>query len=224
MRRPMGILFLVAALLAPGAAFADAGATLFDVAPTTLDLKAGEAGLFFITNHGTKPVTIQIEALDWRQADGADQLSPSKSFFTSPPLARVAPGARQSIRVLARPAGGGEAAYRLRVSELPDPDAKGSGVQVLMQFLMPVFVDHRDAPPQLAWAAREENGKRVVTARNMGPEAVKLDSLALNGAATPAGLIYILPGASRSFSAPSGATHVSGHDARSGRAVTTDLP
>jgi fimbrial chaperone protein len=220
----MRILFLFAALAAPIPVFADAANTMFDVAPTTLDLKAGEAGLFFVTNHGTRPVTIQIEALDWRQADGADQLSPSDSFFTSPPLARLQPGARQSIRVLARPTGRGEAAYRLRVSELPDPNIESTGIRVLMQFLVPVFVDHQNTAPKLAWAAREENGRRVVTARNMGQDAVKLDGLALNGAAVPAGLVYILPGASRSFSAATGVTHVSGRDARSGRAVAFDLP
>lgn len=221
----MRLAFLFAALLISRPALAAADGAMFDVAPTTLDLKAGEAGLFFVTNHGTKPVTVQIEALDWRQDDGADRLSPSTSFFTSPPLARLAPGARQSIRVLAQPAGhGGEAAYRLRVSQLPDPDSKGTGVQVLMQFLVPVFVDHRDAAPQLAWAAREENGRRVLTARNMGPDTVKLDGLTFNGAPMPAGLVYILPGAVRDFSAPMGSTHVSGHDARSGRAVAIDLP
>jgi fimbrial chaperone protein len=221
----MRAIFLLAALSLATPAFGDAGATLFNVAPTTLDLKAGEAGLFYIANQSDKPVTVQIEALDWHQADGSDRLSASRNIFTSPPLAHIPPGARQTIRVLARAAGdGGEGAYRLRISELPGGAAGGNGIQVLMQFLVPVFVDHRDTAPQLAWAAREDHGQRMLTARNLGRQAVKLDDLALNGAAMPGGLVYILPGASHSFPAAGGPVHVSGHDARSGRSVDTDLP
>lgn len=229
MRNPFLFAAFAATALTMGASAMDtpafADATLFDVAPTSLDLKAGEAGLFYITNHGDKPVTIQIEALDWHQSDGPDQLSPSQNIFTSPPLARLLPGARQSVRVLAQNAGnGGEATYRLRISELPSGALTANSIQVLMQFLVPVFVNHRDAAPQLAWAAHDEGGARRLIAHNLGHQAVKLDDLALNGAAVPGGLVYILPGASHAFLAASGPTHVSGHDARSGRSVSTDLP
>lgn len=221
----MRALFLFAALATAIPGFAQAGGAVFDVAPTTLELKAGEAGLFYVSNRGDKPVTIQIEALDWRQVDGADQLSASQTLFTSPPLAHIAPGARQSIRVLARPGSdAGERTYRLRVSELPSGQQSGNGVEVLMQFLVPVFVNHQNAAPQLAWAARDEGGKRTLTARNLGSQAVKLDDLALNGAAFPGGLVYILPGASHVFPAASGPAHISGHDARSGRPIAADLP
>jgi len=212
-----------AGIAAPG--IAHAGGAIFDVAPTTLELKAGEAGLLYVANRGDKPVTIQIEALDWKQVDGADQLSSSQTLFTSPPLAHIAPGARQSIRVLARPGSeAGEHTYRLRVSELPSGKQSGNGVEVLMQFLVPVFVNHQELAPQLAWAAREEDGKRLLTARNLGGQAVKLDDVTFNGAAMPSGLVYILPGASHVFPVASGPTHISGHDARSGRPVSADLP
>ncbi|HEY4275601.1 MAG TPA: fimbria/pilus periplasmic chaperone [Rhizomicrobium sp.] len=221
----MRFLILLAALFASAPAVADPNGVLFDVAPTSLDLKPGEAGLFFITNHGKRPVTIQIEALDWTQIDGADKLTASKTLFTSPPLAKLEPGARQSIRVLAQMVQSeGEQAYRLRVSELPDPAAKGIGVQVLMQFLVPVFVNHREAPPALAWSTFPEGSGKVVVARNMGDQAVKLDTLAFNGTAVPGGLIYILPGASRCFAAGAGPLHVRGEDARSGKPVAIDLP
>ncbi len=204
---------------------ADAGNTLFDVAPTTLDLKVGEAGLFYITNHGSKPVAIQVEALDWHQIDGADKLTSSQTLFTSPPLARIPAGARQTVRVLARGVGAGsEATYRLRVSELPDETMRGIGVQVLMQFIVPVFVNHQNAAPQLAWAARDADGKRLLTVRNLGHQAIKLDDLTLNGAAMPGGLVYVLPGASHDFMAIAGPAHISGHDGRTGHPISADLP
>jgi P pilus assembly chaperone PapD len=216
---------LLAAILYAAPAMADADNTLFDVAPTTLDLKTGEAGLFYITNHGSKPVAIQVEALDWQQADGADKLSLSQTLFTSPPLARIPAGARQTVRVLARGAAdGSEAAYRLRVSQLPDDTMRGIGIQVLMQFIVPVFVNHKDAAPQLTWSARDMDGKHLLTARNLGRQAIKLDDLTLNGATMPEKLIYILPGASHDFAAVAGPAHIAGHDARTGHPIRADLP
>jgi fimbrial chaperone protein len=124
-------IFLIACLILAAPAFADtpAGTSSFDVSPTTLELKSGQAGLFYVTNHGVRPVTIQIEALDWRQNDGADVLAPSETLLTSPPLAHISPGVRQSVRVLARPAGDrSESTYRLRVSELPDTAAPATTI------------------------------------------------------------------------------------------------
>ncbi len=220
--------FLIAVLLLAAPAFADAPDTSFDVAPTTLDLKAGEAGLFYVTNHGDAPVNIQIEALDWNQQDGADAVAPSQSLFTSPPLARISPGTRQSVRVLARPPGDkAENAYRLRVSELPDAAESGSGVKVLLQFSVPVFVGHdaRDAP-DLVWNAATEAGGLQISVRNQGRDTVKLTGLQLNGVTLNGGaFLYVLPGATRRIPAASvsGPLHLTGRDARSGRDLDLTL-
>jgi fimbrial chaperone protein len=192
--------------------------TILDVAPTTLDLKPGAAGLFFITNHGARAVTVQIEAADWRQENGRDVTTPSQELLASPPLAHIAPGARQSVRVMARTAGDGEQAYRLLISELPDPDAGEEGVHVLLQFSVPVFVRHDPhAVPQLSWSARQ--GRLI--AANTGAQTVKLDSVAIDGAARP-GLVYLLPGAVRDIG-PAGQGHVRVHDERSGTDIAADI-
>lgn len=192
--------------------------TILDVAPTTLDLKPGAAGLFFITNHGARDVTVQIEAADWRQENGRDITAPSQDLLASPPLAHVAPGARQSVRVMARPPGDGEHAYRLLVSELPDADAEGDGVHVLLQFSVPVFVHHDPhAPPQLSWSLRD--GRLI--AANTGAQTVKLDSVTLDGAPKP-GLVYLLPGAARDIG-PAGQGHIRVHDERSGTDIAADI-
>jgi fimbrial chaperone protein len=197
---------------------ANAPSTILDVAPTTLELKPGAAGLFFITNHGAHDVTVQIEAADWRQENGRDITAPSQDLLASPPLAHIAAGARQSVRVMARPSGTGEQAYRLLVSELPDPEAGGDGVHVLLQFSVPVFVRHDPhAAPHLSWSARE--GRLI--AANTGAQTIKLDGVTIDGALRP-GLIYLLPGASRDIG-PAGQGHVRVHDERSGTDLAADI-
>ena len=192
--------------------------TTLDVAPTTLELKPGAAGLFFITNHGARPVTVQIEAADWRQENGRDITAPSQELLASPPLAHIAPGARQSVRVMARPSGNDERAYRLLVSELPDSDAGGEGVHVLLQFSVPVFVRHDPrGVPQLSWSSAR--GRLI--AANTGAQTVKLDSVIIDDARRP-GLVYLLPGASRDIG-PVGEGHVRVHDERSGTDIAADI-
>jgi fimbrial chaperone protein len=209
---------------------AQAQTAALDVAPTSLDLKPGAAGIFYITNHGGAPVAVQIEAQDWRQTEGADVITPSNSLFTSPPLARISPGTRQSVRVLARPAGGGsETSYRLRVSQLPDPAQQTDGVAVLLQFSVPVFVADAktSAAPALVWDAQDTPDGVSVSVRNSGPRAVKLTGLMLNGAKLGNdAFVYVLPGASHRFAAAAakGPLRLTGRDERSGRTLSVDLP
>jgi fimbrial chaperone protein len=192
--------------------------TILDVAPTTLELKPGAAGLFFITNHGARDVTVQIEAADWRQENGRDVTAPSQELLASPPLAHIGPGARQSVRVMARPTGAGERAYRLLVSELPDPAAGGEGVHVLLQFSVPVFVHHDPrVAAQLSWSSAR--GRLI--AANTGAQTVKLDSVIVDGARRP-GLVYLLPGTTRDIG-PVGQGHVRVHDERSGTDIAADV-
>ncbi len=212
---------LLALLLAASPVMvSEASTTAMDVAPTTLELKPGAAGLFYVTNHGANPVTVQIEAADWTQDQGRDVLTPSSEFFASPPFAKLAPGARQTVRVMARPSGGGEHAYRLLVSELPD-DTGGDGVHVMLQFSVPVFVRVTPpAPPSLSWSARGG----VLSATNSGGETVKLNGVSLDGRTRETGLVYLLPGAMHAFgAAPPAPAHVSARDARSGRDLAADV-
>ena len=96
MRRALPFLLFVLAAAPPARAQTPAPPqTVLDVAPTTLELEPDRAGLFFVTNHGVHPVTVQIEAMDWHQrntgAGAPDRLTPSTTLLTSPPMARIAP-------------------------------------------------------------------------------------------------------------------------------------
>jgi fimbrial chaperone protein len=202
-----------------------------EIAPTTLELVPGEAGLFYITNRSEAPINAQLEALDWSQVEGSDRLTPSKTLVVSPPFAILAPGQRQVVRVLSPGGGdgGAEIAHRLRISQLPDPDPQ-QGIRVLLQISIPVFVGSKTAsPPVLAWEGTQRGNDVALTVRNDGTQSVKLEGLAIGDApAASAAPVYVLPGASREVLLPDGARagtelRITAKDARSGLPVSADL-
>ena len=193
-----------------------------DIAPTLVQLKPGAAGLFYVTNHGAAPLTVEIQAMDWAQRDGRDVLTPSAAFFTSPPVVTIAPGARQSVRLLASKPG----AYRLLVSELPDPALDAGRVKVLLQFSVPVFADNEKnaGAPALAFSARRDGEAVILSAVNYGVMAVKLSGPKLGGVTLDQGPVYLLPGTRRDFTVMGAASlHLTAHDALSGRDFDTDV-
>jgi fimbrial chaperone protein len=205
-----------------------------EVAPTTLDLVPGDAGLFYLTNRGDVPVTVQVEALDWSQPDGNDKLVPSKTLIVSPPFVTLTPNQRQTVRLLSTEnAGGVEITHRLRVSQIPDASPQ-AGVHILLQISIPVFVGvkHNDAPP-LTWEGAMQGGALVLTVHNSGAYTAKLESIAVEGDASakpPVGPLYVLPGATRtvlmqggSAHVPDSPLHITATDTRSGEAVAADL-
>jgi fimbrial chaperone protein len=202
-----------------------------EIAPTTLDLVPGEAGLFYITNRSEAPVTAQLEALDWSQAAGSDRLTPSKTLVVSPPFATLAPGQRQVVRVLS-PGGddGAEIVHRLRISQLPEPDPE-QGIRVLLQISIPVFVGSKTAaPPVLAWDGTQRGGDVALTVRNDGAQSVKLEGIATaDGQMLSSAPLYVLPGAAREVLVPDGARaagselRITAKDGRSGLPVSADL-
>lgn len=194
-------------------------ATSMDIAPTLVQLTPGAAGLFYVTNHGAQPLTVEIQAMDWAQHDGRDALSTSEVFFTSPPVVTIAPGARQSVRLLAVKPG----TYRLLVSELPDPAADAGRVKVLLQFSVPVFAG-LSGTPALAFSARRDGGGVILSAVNHGAAPVKLSSPKLGGVTLDPGPVYLLPGTRRDFRVASPASlHLTAHDVLSGRDFDTDV-
>ena len=201
--------WLFALLLTALPAAADAPSTSMDIAPTLVQLKPGAAGLFYVTNHGAAPLTVEIQAMDWAQNGGRDVLSPSAAFFTSPPVVTIAPGVRQSVRLL--------------VSELPDPAADAGRVKVLLQFSVPVFAGVA-GNPALAFSARRDGEAVILSAVNHGLAPVKLSGPKLGGIILDRGPVYLLPGSHRDFTVTGAASlHLMAHDALSGRDFDTDV-
>ncbi|HEY8949746.1 MAG TPA: fimbria/pilus periplasmic chaperone [Rhizomicrobium sp.] len=224
-------ILLAATLLALPSVAQSAGT--IEIAPTTLDLSPGKAGLLYLANNGHAPLLIQIQPMDWTQNDGANALAPSNALIASPPLLRIAPRQRQVVRVLADgDPSGRETEYRLLVSELPNGAQTASAVNVLLQFNIPVFVARASVTPAAAWSAIAKDDKLALTLRNNGYAALKISGLTVardNAASAPVscGLTYILPGAQHAWTVPwNGAVsvRVATRDERSGMPIEADIP
>ncbi|MGN6147577.1 MAG: fimbrial biogenesis chaperone [Rhizomicrobium sp.] len=228
MRRPAKRLAAALTVLTQSAA---ASAGTIEIAPTTLDLQPGKAGLFYIANNGARAVTLQLQPMDWTQSGNANALAQSGTLIASPPFLRIAPHERQIVRVIADGAQQPEADYRLVVSELPDRTGVGSAVNVLLQFSIPVFVASTPVRADARWFAVARGGEIALSLHNDGGAALKITaiSLARDGSASspiPCGLIYILPGAQHVWKVPladAASLRVSARDERSGTPLDADI-
>ena len=185
-----------------------AAAGSLTVAPTTIELHAGrDIGVLHLTNESGAPMVAQLEAFDWSQTGGQDKLAQSTALIVSPPMARLAPGAAQIVRLQADGADApGERSFRLLVTQLPDPAApKVAGINLLLQFSVPVFLDGA-VPAQkanLAFDAVLKKDGLWLSAHNAGSAHVKLTRIALfrgdEKGPSIAGLFYVLSGAERAW-------------------------
>lgn len=190
-----------------------ASASGLQVAPTGLEFaSAAGAQALWLTNTGDAVLRAQVRAFDWTQVDGADRLEPTQALVASPPMLELEPGERQLVRVIrtAAPATTGvERAYRLLVDELPE-SAQQSGVQYVLRYSVPVFVEGSAPPaaaaPALNWSVRSEAGSLVVEAGNRGTRHAQLAGVELLPAdSAPVALVpgllgYVLGGSTMRWS------------------------
>lgn len=205
-RRLRHAALLTALWLAWGAAAASG----LQVSPVSLTLKPTQnADGLWLSNTGDNVVNAQVRVYRWTQEGSADKLTPSRGLLVSPPMLQLPAEGRQlirAIRVGAPPSGAGatEEAYRVIIDELP-VDAQGKkGLQFVLRYSVPIFIEPAGAPasaPQLTWALRQEAGKAVIEVANSGGSHAQLADLNFtDGAgrrtAVHAGLLgYVLPGA-----------------------------
>jgi len=213
----------------------EAVADSLQVSPINLHLGANNTGILNAVNRGDKPIAAQVEAFDWQQNNGKDVLTPSTTLQISPPIIHLGPGKKQivRVRVTAKPTGPQERAYRLVVSELPNPVDQAKGrVRVLLQFRLPVFVGGAQTTPRLlAWTATTSGNNLVLRVNNHGDRHVKLAGLhvvAPDGRDTtiePASFYYVLPGATHEWTvsgthgAPGTSLHIQGVEESAGAKV-----
>jgi fimbrial chaperone protein len=119
-----------------------ARAQSLSVLPVNILLQPGQrATTLTVTNQGPSETAIQIRAYAWNQPEGDDQLTTSEAVVVSPPLASIAPGATQVVRLILRlpPLGGDrEATYRILVDQIPPPAEPGI-VHVVLRLSIPIF-------------------------------------------------------------------------------------
>lgn len=201
MRSPLPVRgFALACLLA--AAF-DASASGLQIAPTSLEMaSAGPAQALWLTNTGDHELRAQVRAYTWSQTAGKDALDPTQAIVASPPMLTVPPGGRQLVRVIrtGQDTAPGERTYRLLVDELPLEAAKGTGVQYVLRYSVPVFVGV-SGKPSLKWSGTPGHDALELTVSNTGTAHAQISEVNLvqPGAApvaiVPGLLGYVLPGA-----------------------------
>ena len=189
-------------------ACAATSASGLQVAPVSLTLTSSQnADGLWLSNTGDNVVHAQVRVYRWTQEDGADKLAATRGLVASPPMVELAAGERQLIRAIrlgAPPADGAEEAYRLVIDELPVHDPKQKGLQYVLRYSVPVFVEPGGAPatpPQLQWALRREDEKTLLEVSNTGGTHAQLADVSYTDAAgkrsdIARGLLgYVLPGA-----------------------------
>lgn len=190
----------------------------FSVSPVRVFLEPRDrAAALTLFNGADAEVVLQADVMRWSQdADGQDRLEPSDDLLVSPPILKLPPRSRQTVRLarLVAPDPQRQQTYRLLLREVPDlrpaPDP-GASLPITLVLSIPVFIGapaaqhdvhcelHASQPPQVA-------------CRNHGRAHAQLRELRLlQGGRTFArfdGAVYLLPGSQRVLPLqPDAATH-----------------
>jgi len=161
-----------------------------------------------VKNESDRPVTIRGYVLAWSQTNGEDVHAESNAVVVSPPIATIAPGSVQLVRVGLRPGSSGPASYRLMVEEVPEANP-GAGVQVALRLSIPLYAFQKaGAMSDVNWkASRQPDGTWALDAANTGSGYVRIES---KHAREHSGLAFasegllgtVLPNSSRRFILP----------------------
>lgn len=169
-----------------------ATAASLQVAPTSLHLAPRQnADALWLTNSGTAPVEVQVRVFEWRQDSGQDHLLPTTDLQVSPPMQSLAAGQQQLIRVVrsdpASPAV--QRAYRVVVDELPGEVPRTGGMQFLLRYSMPVFIQPGGKTPLThaleARVVQLDDGRPALEVHNSGNSYAQLADIGLGNADRP---------------------------------------
>jgi fimbrial chaperone protein len=147
-----------------------AEAQSLSVLPINIFISPGEkVSALTVTNTGDTETAVQIRAFAWGQKNNDDQLADSDAVVLGPPIARIAPGASQVIRlVLRRQAEGREATYRILIDQIPPPAEPGI-VHMVLRLSVPIFVQPATrAVPHLQFHLETDDGKLYLVGTNDG--------------------------------------------------------
>ena len=197
----------LAALVLLSLACGVAAASGLQVAPVTLTLQPSQnAEGLWLSNTADNVVQAQVRVYRWTQENGEDKLTASRNLLVSPPMLQLAAADRQLIRVIraSAPAGATEEAYRVVIDELPVQTEGKKGLQFVLRYSVPIFIEAADAAastPQLTWAVRRQGDQAVLEVGNSGGMHAQLADINFVDAAgkrtaVHTGLLgYVLPGA-----------------------------
>ena len=180
-----------------------------ELSPITLQMVGKERTTTLrVRNTEAQPITLQLRAVDWTQANGEDAYAPSQTLAVSPPVFTLKPGETQTVRVVIEGVDTikTEKAYRLILDQIPESHLKGdTGVVVPIRVLLPVFLTPSAASrPNIAWKLNASPTGGALTASNTGDARERLVGLKITSGATEIaseqGLSgYVLAGSSRTW-------------------------
>lgn len=203
LRAPFGALCLLGLLLCADTAHAQTSVMIWPLDPVIEDDQRASA--LWLENRGTRPVSLQVRVLAWTQDGQEENYANQDSVQPSPPVATIAPGQRQMVRLMKTqgPADGVEAAYRILVDELPpvenatgmesNNDASAMGIKLQIRYSVPLFVSGKNhwtkprqdrrreassaTPPNLQWRSERVGEEHFLVVRNRGAAHARLTAV-----------------------------------------------
>ena len=199
--RPALVAGLVFALTAP------AFAGVFSVTPVRIFMTPRDRAVAVtLVNEGDSEVVLQADINLWTQnAQGADSLVLTDDMILSPPIIKLAPRARQVVRLaLLKPADASrQLTYRMIIREVPEalaPQNNTMEVPIALALNMPVFITPPVAKRELVCDAARPDAQTVqAVCANTGTAYAQIREIQLRRGeqvlARFEGGNYVLPGA-----------------------------
>ena len=205
-RRPLTYALLLILMMS----WAAANAGVFSVSPVRLYMTPRDRAIAVtLTNEGDTAVVLQADINSWSQKpDGTDELVLTEDLILAPPIIKLAPKARQVVR-LARlqPADASrQLTYRMIIREVPEAQpSTGIQVPIVLAFSLPVFITPAIAKHQMSYStSRVDSTALNLLCSNSGTAYAQIrEATVKRGEQVLArfeGGSYILPGASKSVS------------------------
>jgi fimbrial chaperone protein len=183
--------------------FVDAArAQSLTVLPVTIQMAPGQmATTLTVINQSDSETSFQARAFGWSQPGaGNDELAATNDVLASPPLATVAAGATQVVRVVLRkPPQGKEASYRILLDQIPPPATPGT-VRIALRLSIPILAAPATrSAPHVQWRVEGahlvavNDGNQHETVRDIALATAGGSALKVETSVSP----YILAGATR---------------------------
>ncbi len=197
----LGVALSALAVLMP------AHAGVFSVTPVRIYMAPKDRAVAItLTNEGDSEVALQADLYTWSQKpDGTDDLVLTEDMILSPPIIKLAPKARQVVRLalLVPRDASRQMTYRLIVREIPEataPKGKAIEVQIALALSMPVFITPPIAKREIMCEASGAEAQALqAVCSNSGTAYAQIREVTLKRGGQPLasfeGGSYILPGA-----------------------------
>lgn len=145
------------------------------ISPVSVHLAYGQKSASLnVRNARLEPMSVQVRIYRWTQDGDEDVLTPTSDVILSPPMAIIASGTTQTLRLLMRPsstsAARQERQYRILLDEIPSTSARPGQLKFALRSSLPLFATtEKPIVPHLEWRAERGNDKTVIlTGTNSG--------------------------------------------------------